>query len=454
MDYLELATDVVKKAINKGADESEVYLELGTEFQVRTRKGEIEILKQAQKRGLGLRVFVNNKCVGIKRLGFSYTSDFTPETIDTQIEKTLFLAKHSTSDEFYGLPEKDLASQKKLSDLKIYDPQIETINTKTKIELAKRAEESAFSESPKVKNSEGANFISEKTSVILVNSKSEPISYDSTFFHLSAEPVIEHGNEKRISRFWDSKRFFADLDSPEDIGKKSAQRAERMLGAKKIKSQKVPVILENLISNRFLYALASAVNGDNVYKKSSFLASMLDKKIGSDLVTLIDDGTIPKGLGSKPFDDEGVLTRRKKIIDKGVLSCFLYDTYTAKKAKLASTGNASREYDKIPQIGTLNFYIENGKTPLEEMVKEIKSGLFVTDLMGFGINWITGDFSQMVEGIWIENGELAYPVDEITLGGTLLNFFSGIEQIGNDLDFRSPTACPSLKIGELVVGGK
>lgn len=448
MNYLELATDVVKKAINKGADESEVYLELGTEFQVRTRKGEIEILKQAQKRGLGLRVFVNNK------LGFSYTSDFASKTIKTQIEKTLLLAKHSSSDEFYGLPEKEVASQKKLSDLKIYDHQIETIDTKTKIELAKRAEESAFSESPKVKNSEGANFISEKIIIILVNSKSEPTTYDSTFFYLSCEPVVEDRNEKRIGRFWDSKRIFGDLDSPEDIGKKAAQRAVRMLGAKKIKSQKVPVILENQISNRFLYALASAVNGNNVYKKSSFLASKLDKKIGSDLVTLIDDGTIPGGLGSKPFDDEGVLTRQKKVIDKGVLSSFLYDTYTAKKVKKTSTGNATRGYDQTPQIGTLNFYIENGKTPLEEMIKGIKSGLFVTDLMGFGINWITGDFSQMVEGIWIENGELTYPVDEVTLAGTLFNFLSKIEQIGNDLDFRSPLACPSLKIGELVVGGK
>ncbi len=454
MNYLELAKDIVKKAIKKGATESEVYLELGTEFQVRTRKGEIEILKQSQKSGLGLRVFVNNK------LGFSYTSDFTPKTITSQIEKTLLLARHSSSDEFYGLPGKETASQANLLDLKIYDPDIETIDTETKIELAKRAEQSAFSQSRKVKNSEGANFVSEKANIIIANSKSEgftesePISYDSTYFYLSCEPVVEDGNEKRIGTFWDSKRFFADLDSPEDIGKKAAKRAERMLGAKRIKSKKVPVILENLISNRFLYALSSAVNGYNVYKRSSFLASKLDEKICSDLITLIDDGTIPGGLNSKPFDDEGVLTRRKKIIDKGVLSSFLYDTYTAKKAKRTSTGNASRGYAETPEIGVLNFYIENGKTPLEQMIKGVRSGLLVTELMGFGINWITGDFSQMVEGIWIDNGELTYPVDEVTLAGTLFDFLSKTEQVGNDLDFRSPIACPSLKISEVVIGGK
>jgi len=448
MNYLELATDIVKKSIKKGAAQSEVFIEVSTEFQVRTRKGKIEVLKQSQGSGLGLRMFVDNK------LGFSYTSDFTPVILETQIEKTLLLARHSSSDEFCGLPEKKMPPKRDLPDLRIYDPQIESVDTESKIDLAKRAEESAFSHSPKVKNSEGANFISEKTNVIIANSKSEPCSYDSTYFYLSCEPVAEDGKEKRIGTYWDSKRFFSDLDSPEKIGEKASQRAERMLAAKTPKSQRVPVILENLISNRFLYALASAVNGDNVYKKSSFLASMLDKKVGSDLVTLIDDGTIPKGLGTSPFDDEGILTKRKKIMDKGILSTFLYDTYTANKVNTSSTGNASRGYDQTPHIGVLNFYMEKGQTPLEEMIKGVKSGFFVTGLMGFGINWITGDFSQMAEGIWIENGELTHPVDEVTLGGTLFDFLSKIEQVGNDLDFRGTVACPSLKISKLVIGGK
>lgn len=212
--------------------------------------------------------------------------------------------------------------------------------------------------------------------------------------------------------------------------------------------------MENIISNRFLYALASAVNGDNVYKKASFLASMLNKKVSTDLINLNDDGTISKGLNSRPFDDEGVLTRRKKIIDKGVLTSFLYDTYTATKAKTTSTGNASRGYDDTPHIGILNFYMENGETTLEQMIKGIKSGLLITDLMGFGINWVTGDFSQMAEGIWIENGELTYPVDEVTLAGTLFDLLAKVEQVGDDLVFRGPVACPSLKISEMVIGGK
>jgi len=448
MNYLELASDVTKKAIKKGANESEVFLEISTEFQVRTRKGEIEILKQSQKSGLGLRVFVDN------RLGFSYTSDFNFENLETLMEKTIVLAGHSSSDEFFGLPEKDALYNENIKDLKIYDPRVDTIDTETKIELAKRAEEACFSESSRIKNSEGANFISEKNTIIIANSISDPISFDSTYFYLSAEPIAENANEKRIGVFWDSKRFFSDLDSPENIGKKAALRAERMLGAKRIKSQKVPVILENIISNRFLYALASAVNGDNVYKKASFLASMLNKKVSTDLINLNDDGTISKGLNSRPFDDEGVLTRRKKIIDKGVLTSFLYDTYTATKAKTTSTGNASRGYDDTPHIGILNFYMENGETTLEQMIKGIKSGLLITDLMGFGINWVTGDFSQMAEGIWIENGELTYPVDEVTLAGTLFDLLAKVEQVGDDLVFRGPVACPSLKISEMVIGGK
>lgn len=449
MDYKELAADLVKKALNKGASQAEVYIESGDEFSVTVRKAKVDVLKQSSKRGLGLRVLVKGK------QGFSYSSDFTEENLNDLIEKSIFLAKQASADDFNGLPNTEqMPEQGKIPDLRIYDPSMNSLQTDKKIELAKRAEEDAFAYSSKIKNSEGASFNNEKTTLILSNSLGKTLTFDSTNFSLSCAPVAEEKGEKRINFWWDAKRFFGELLSAEEIGKKSAYRAIRMLGARKIKSQKVPVILENQCMTNFLWGLAAAVNGENAYKKSSFLSESLNKKIGSEKLTIIDDGTIPKGLGSKPFDGEGISTQRKKIVDKGILTSFLYDTYYAKKTKKASTGNASRGYSSLPDIGLLNFYIEKGDVPFDQLIKKIKKGFLVTDLAGFGINWITGDFSQMAEGLWIENGEVAYPVDKVTLGGTLLGLFSNIEEVGDDLEFRSPVSSPSILISEVILGGE
>jgi PmbA protein len=448
MDYQELASDLVKKALNKGASEAEVYIESGDEFSLKVRKGKVDILKQSSKRGLGLRVLVKGK------QGFSYSSDFTEKNLNDLVGKSIFFAQQASSDDFNGLPSiEQMPEQGKIPDLKIYDSKVKSLDTEKKIELAKRAEDAAFSYSPKIKNSEGANFYNEETNIILSNSQGKTLTFDSTNFSLSCDPVAEEKGEKRIDSWWDSKRFFGELLSPEEIGKKAAYRATRMLGAREIKSQKVPVILENQCVTNFLWGLAAAVNGENIYKQSSFLSDYLDKKIGSEKLTILDDGTMFKGLGSRPFDGEGILTQIKTIIDKGILTSFLYDTYYAKKTKKASTGNASRGYSSLPDIGPLNFYIEKGNVPFDQLIKKIKKGFLVTNLAGFGINWITGDFSQMAEGLWIENGEIAFPVDKVTLGGTLLGLLNSIEEIGEDLEFRGSVSSPSILVSEVILGG-
>jgi PmbA protein len=277
---------------------------------------------------------------------------------------------------------------------------------------------------------------------------------DSTYFALACVPVTEEEGEKRGSVFWDAKRFFKDLLAPEEVGRMAARRGVRLLGAKKVKSQRLPVIIESLTATRFLESISSGVNGERIYKKSSFLSDKKGKQISSDLVNVWDDGIMVKGLGSLPFDGEGVSTQRKKIIDHGILISFLYNTYTAKKAKTKSTGNALREYDSIPLISSTNFFLEKGDKTPEDLIKSTSKGLYVTDLTGFGINTVTGDFSQMAEGIWIENGELTYPVHEVTLAGTLLGLFLGIEGVADDLYFRSHIACPTIKISELVMSGR
>jgi len=445
MNYQDLAEELVKKASKKGATQAEVYLELGEEFSVQVRKGKVEILEQSHRKGLGLRVFIKDK------LGFSYTSDFTSKALKDFIDKTVYLANQASSDEFNGLPQEDLPPS---IDLQIYDPEVKSLGMDEKIEMARRCEEAAFSLDPRVKNSEGASFSHYDKRVLLVNSSGKSAASDSTFFALSCIPVAEEKGEKRGGVFWDAKRFFSDLLSPEEVGKTAAQRGIRLLGARKIKSQKVPVIIESVAAVRFLDAISSAINGESVFKEASFLAERKGERIASGLVSIWDDGTVTKGLGSTPFDGEGVPTHRKKIVDKGILTSFLYDTYTARKARTKSTGNASRGYDSVPYISAANFFLEKGNQSPEDLIKSVSRGFYVTDLMGFGMNTVTGDFSQMAEGIWIENGELTYPVHEVTLAGTLLGFFQGIEGVANDLYFRSKIASPTIKISELVLSGK
>jgi len=253
MNYQELAQDLIKKALKRGVTQAEVYLELGEEFNVQVRKGKVEILEQSHRKGLGLRIFVKDK------LGFSYTSDFTLETLEDFIDKTVYLAKQASSDEFNGLPEEGLPSS---VDLQIYDPAVKSLNMDEKIELAKRCEDAAFSFDPRVKNSEGASFSHYEKRIMLVNSLGKSVSLNSTYFALACVPVAEDKDEKRGSVFWDAKRFFKDLLSPEEVGKTAAQRGTRLLGAKKTKSQKLPVIIESVAAARFLEGISSAVNGD------------------------------------------------------------------------------------------------------------------------------------------------------------------------------------------------
>jgi len=445
MNYQELAQKLVKKALKKGSTQAEVYLELGEEFNVQVRKSKVEFLEQSHRKGLGLRVFVKDK------LGFSYTSDFRSTALEGFIDKTVYLAKQASSDEFNGLPEEDLPLS---GELQVYDPEVKSLKMDEKIDLAKRCEEAAFSFDPRVKNSEGASFSHYEKKKILANSLGKSVSLNSTYFALNCVPVAEEKGEKRGSVFWDAKRFYKDLLPPEEIGKTAAQRGIRLMGARKITSQRLPVIIESVAATKFLDSISYAINGESVYKKSSFLTEKKGQRIASELVNIWDDGTMIRGLGSIPFDGEGVSTQRKKIIDHGILTSFLYNTYTARKAKTNSTGNALRGYDSLPLIFSLNFYLENGDKTPEELIKSTSKGFYVTDLMGMGINTVTGDFSQMAEGIWIENGELTYPVHEVTLAGTLLGLLQGIEGVANDLYFRSSVACPTIKISQLVLSGK
>jgi PmbA protein len=249
-------------------------------------------------------------------------------------------------------------------------------------------------------------------------------------------------------------RNYKGLEDPDTVGRKAAQRALRRLGAVKVETQRVPVIFEPRTARSLLGNIFEAVEGRSIYRKASFLAGKLGEKIADERITLIDDGTIPGLFGSSPFDDEGVPTRRTPVIEKGVLKNYLLNAYTARKLDMKTTGNASRGITGNAGIGHGNFFIEAGTRTPDEMIRGIKNGFLVTELIGSGVNIVTGDYSRGAVGLWIRDGELAFPVSEVTVAGTLQEMLNGIGEIGNDLEFLSSVSAPTIMIGEMTVGGR
>jgi PmbA protein len=249
-------------------------------------------------------------------------------------------------------------------------------------------------------------------------------------------------------------RTLSKLESPEQVGKVAAQRTLRRLGARKAKTAQVPIIFDPMIATSILEHIFEGVNGDSVYRGASFLAGKLGQKVAGENVTIIDDGTIPGGFGTSPFDGEGIPTRRTVVIENGVLKSYLLNTYTAKKLQLVTTGNASRGLAGTPGIGLGNYFLQAGKRTPKEVIGDVKEGLYVTEFLGHGANLVTGDYSRGASGMWISGGEFAYPVEEITVAGNLKEMFFNISEIANDLEFRGSVAAPTLRIDGLTVGGE
>jgi PmbA protein len=445
MDYEQLAADVVARARKAGADEADVYLQISTEFNVQVRKGEIETLTQAGSKGLGLRVFVD------KRQGFASTSDFESAAIERLVKTTVALAAFADQKPENGLPETEAPPSR--PDLKIYDPTVESVPTDEKIGQAKRCEAAAFAADPRITNSEGAGFGSGTTYTVLANSLGVVASYRSSGCSVFCQPLAEENGKKQVDYEWSFKRAYADLESAEEVGRRAAMRVVRKLGARKVPTQTAPVVFDRRVAARIWYAVLNAVDGDAVYKGMSFLKDRLGEKIAAESVTLIDDGTLVGGAGSAPFDGEGLPTRRNVLIEKGVLKMFQYDTATARKAGAQSTANARRSYGGVPGIGPFNCFLVAGSQTPEEIIAALPNGFFVTDMMGSGANTVTGDFSIGASGVWIENGALAYPVEEVTIAGTMLNILQGIERIGTDLIFNSSVVSPTFQVAEMTISG-
>jgi PmbA protein len=445
-NLVQLASDVLAMARNNGATEADVVVADGENLSVQVRLGAVDRLSKAREKRLGLRVFVG------KRSATSSTSDFSPESLRRLVSETCTLAKAVVEDPVSGLPAADQMAVT-LPDLDLYD---ETrLDTDRQIDLAKRAEAAALGCDQRITNSEGADFDSSWGRVVLASSHGFIGDYRSSSYSLAVSPVAVDPVSGSMQRdaWYDVRRKFHKLDSPESIGLEAAKRTVRRLGARKVGTKRVPVIFDQETAGSLLGNLCSAASGYALYKGASFLGGQLGKRLAPDWFTVYDDGRMVGGLGSRPFDGEGLPTRRNTIMDKGVLTSYLLDTYSGKKLGLPSTGNASRSVGESPSVGPTNFYLAPGTSSAADIIRTVKDGLYVTELIGFGINMVTGDYSRGAGGFWIENGELAYPVEEITIAGNLKQMFRDIELIGSDLVFRGRIASPTLKIAEMTVAG-
>ena len=446
-ELLDIATAATRRALELGATGAECTVSEGEEFSAGVRMREVENLKQAGSRGAGIRVLAGNLT------GSFRTSDLSTQGIETMVRGALDLARITTADPHAGLPDPaDLG--RFAGDLKLYDESVSRMETEVKIAQALKAEEVALAADPRITNSEGASFDSHLGSRAFANSLGFSGEYRTSNCGLSVVPVAKQNGSMERDYWHTSAREVSRLESPEEVGRRAAERALRRLNPRKVPTQKVPVIFEPRTARMLLGDLFDAVNGGAIYRHASFLAGKLGEKIASEALTIIDDATMPGLFGSSPFDDEGVASRRTVVIERGVLKSYLLNTYTARKLDLKTTGNASRGLAGSAGVGPGNFYIEAGARSEADLIGGVRQGLYVTELIGASANTVTGDYSSGAAGLWIENGELAYPVSEITIAGNLNQMLMNLEQVGANLEFRSSIASPALLIGEMTISGQ
>jgi PmbA protein len=443
----EIAATAVKRATELGATDAECTISEGEEFSAGVRMREVETLKQAGSRGAGIRVLIG------QHTGSSHTSDLSPEGIENMVRAALSVAKITTEDPHAGLPERsDLG--RLTAGLKLYDEAIANLETEWKISQALQAEEAALAADPRIQNSEGGSFDSYLGKHVFANSRGFLGSYRTSSCGLSVAPVAKSNGSMERDYWHTASRRAAGIESPAEVGQRAAHRALRRLNPRKIDTQKAPVIFEPRTARSLLGDLCDAVSGGAIYRHASFLTGKLGEKIASEALTIIDDSTMPGLFGTAPFDDEGVVTRRNVVIERGVLKSYLLNTYCARKLGMKTTGNASRGLAGNAGVGPGNFYIEPGAENEQSMVRGVQNGLYVTELIGASANTVTGDYSSGAAGLWIENGELAYPVSEITIAGNLQQMLLEVRQVASNLEFRHSIESPAILIGEMTISGR
>ncbi len=452
IDLLALASDIVARALRAGASDAEVTIREGDEFSTTVRLGEVETLKESGSRGVGLRVLL--QADNGYRVASTSSSDFTEEGIEHLVRGALALARLASVDPFAGLDEPGEFGQL-TGDLRLYHDDVYSLPTEERIAWARRAEAAAMASDSRLVNSDGAGFDAATGRRIFSNSRGFLGEYRSSYCSIGASPIAQDASgEMQRDYWWSQARAFRDLDSPESIGQEAARRTLRLLGARRVPTQQAPIVFAPEVARGLVGAIFDAAAGDAIYRGASIFAGRLGEVVAAPSVTVVDDGTIPGGFGTSPFDAEGLLSRRTVIVERGVLHSYILNTYAARKLGMKSTGNAGRGLAGNPFLDSGNLFLEPGAQSAGEIIRDVERGLYVTRLMGQGVNLVTGDYSRGAAGLWIENGEFAFPVQEITIAGNLKDMLRSISAIGSDLEFRSATASPTLRIDGMTIAGE
>lgn len=447
-NLLDLADDLVSRARKRGVDVAEAIARSGSELSVKVRRGEVELIEEAGHRAVGMRVMKG------KRVALTSTSDLTPGGLARFLDDALELCELSQEDPFAGPADPDLLAKGALPELDLYDPAGGGVGAERAIAQAKAAEQAAFDADARITNSEGATYARTAGGFGIALSGGFRGGYLGSYQSLTIAPVAEdEGGKRRRGHHWAARRHLADLEAPEAVGREAARRTLAKLGPRKVPSCEAPVIFDPDAARALLGVLAGAIMGGSVWRKSSYLAGREGTPIASPLVTVVDDPLMPRAPGSRPFDGEGLPTRRNVIVEGGVLKTYLCDSYSGRKLGRPSTASASRGASGGVGESTSNFILQPGTVSPEDIIADTPRGLYVTSMMGFGYNPVTGDFSRGAIGFWVENGKLAFPVSEITISLNFDDLLKRIDALGSDLDLRTSIASPTFRVSNMTIAG-
>jgi len=431
----QIVADLLKYARERGASAAEADISEGLGQTVTVRRGEVETIEYNRDKGISVTVYI-----GTQR-GNASTSDYSGKAVRDTVDAALSIARYTAADDCAGLADPDLLARD-LPDLDLFHPW--DLSVEQAIALAKSCEAAAFAVDRRIDNSEGATVSRQETQFVYGNTLGFLGGFPSTRHWISCSVIAGKDENMQRDDWYSNARDAAELERAEDVGRTAGTRAVRRLGARKIATTQVPVLFEAPQAAGLISHFVSAVSGGSLYRKSSFLLDSLGSPVFAPRVDLVEDPHLKRGLASSAFDDEGVATHPRDVIKGGVLQGYFLGSYSARKLKLKTTGNAGGNYNLILKPGELDF---------AGMLRKLGRGLLVTELMGHGINGVTGDYSRGASGYWVENGEIAYPVQEITIAGNLKDMFKGIVAVGNDVVVRGSKQCGSVLIERMTVAG-
>lgn len=440
---LDLASMLVERARHAGAEAAEVLIAESASLSVSWRLGRLEDVERSEGRDIGLRVFIGKKQATVS------STDTSQTALQPMIERAIAMARAAPEDPWCGLADKAQLARD-WPDLDIED-KTPPLSAEELAALAAEAEEAALAVKG-VTNSGGASAGTGRSTATLVTSAGFAGTYAGTSSSFSCSVLAGEGTAMERDYDYSSMRHKADLEKPADIGRRAGEKAVKRLNPRKVNSQAVPVVYDPRVSGGLVGHLAGAISGSAIARGTSFLKKAMGQRIFPESISIVDDPHMKRGLRSKPFDGEGVANKRMTLVEDGVLTTWLLDTATARQLGLESTGHAARGTGGPPSPSTTNLYMEAGCLTVKELIADIRVGLYITELIGMGVNGVTGDYSRGASGFWIENGEIAYPVSEITVAGNLKDMFLNLTP-ADDLEFRYGTNAPTIRVEGMTIAG-